>query len=140
MPDEPTKQEESTPVVPVAVEIRAAIKEEVEKEQNKGEVRRKVVFHFTHQEVGRRTDLLVKALDKRSEVARELGKIRPDTVHYAEDGVKQPEFFSKPKHEERKKCKERLVKIDKAINNAIEKADYDGLQNIMQKGSKDTAS
>lgn len=131
MSDEVTKPEESSAVEPVAVEIRKDVKQHLEDYQTDGTIRRKVVDHLTNTEIMRRTDMLVKAMDVRYEAEKELSKIKPDSVAYDEGGAKHHELFTKAKVDERKKCKEKLAKIDKAINKAINDADYDSLRKIL---------
>ena len=130
MSDEVTKPEESSTVEPVAIGIREDVKQHVEDHQTDGTIRQKVVDHLTNAEVDRRTEMLVKAMAVREETAKDLKKMKPDQVQYEESGKISMTSFSKTKFDELKKCKDKLAKIDKAINRAINDADYDSLKKI----------
>jgi len=133
MPTEPTQQAEPA-VAPVAEEIRNDVKQQVDAEQTHGTIRTRVVTHLVDAEIERRTNLLVKAMANRKAAAKEVDKIKPDQVQHEESGKVAMTSYSKAKIDELKKCKKKLSKIDKAINRAINEADYDGLQ----KGGKPT--
>jgi len=125
-----------TSETPIAVELRKEVKAKVEQSHQNNEIRERVVNHLTEVEVERRATLLQSALDNRDEVYKELNKVRPDLVQYTEGGQVVNEFFSKEQSKKRKDATEKLNKIDKAIDKAVNDADYDGLKQALNKLSK----
>jgi len=125
-----------TSETPIAVELRKEVKAKVEQAHQNNEIRERVVNHLTEVELERRATLLQSALDKRDEVYKELNKVRPDLVQYTEGGQVVNEFFSKEQSKKRKDATEKLNKIDRAIDKAVNDADYDGLKQALDKLSK----
>lgn len=134
MSDEPTnnpteENEDTTPVGdPVAVMIAESTKTLVDTAQTDGSIRQKVVEHFAEVEKARRVDMLVKAMDARTEKAKELSRIKPDNICYDEDGQQTSASWSKEQAAKRKTLRKELNRLDKAINKAINDADYSALQ------------
>lgn len=115
-------------------EVAAAVAE-----QSKTEVRSRVVAQLVEAEIQKRAAALALALSKRQEAAKELDKIRPDIeldkirpdiAHYDENGTLAVTAFSKAVFEQKKQAKAKLEKIDKAIDAAINNADYQALDKI----------
>ncbi len=117
-------------VTPVAVEIKNEVRTKVNAEQNNGAIRNRVIHALSEIEIKRRQEILTKALAKRDEVAKELEKMHPDIKHYDEDGQEAGKYFSAEKMKARKNLVKQLGKIDKAINRAVNDADYEGLKKI----------
>lgn len=131
--DEETGKEDSQPVGnPEAIKLQDDIKESIKGEQEGGKIRARVVGALVEEEVGIRADLLTKALAKRKAQAKELDKIRPDHCTFNVDGSPANQHWSKEKLKERDKALKALNKIDKAINAAINNADYEGVKKIAQ--------
>ena len=130
--------------VPAAVAIRIDVKGKVEEAQKAGTIRGRVVDQLVEEEISKRADLLAKVFAVREQTNRDLDKIRPDQVSYNDKGEKVSEFFSKAKFEERKKATERLGKIDKALDKALNEANYEELKKWASgggdKGDKEEAS
>lgn len=131
--DEKTGKEDSQPVGnPEAIKLQDDIKESIKGAQEGGKIRARVVGALVEEEVGIRADLLTKALAKRKAQAKELDKIRPDHCTFNADGSPANQHWSKEKLKERDKALKALNKIDKAINAAINNADYEGVKKIAQ--------
>ncbi len=128
----PVDQEVSE--VPVAVDLRREVKDRVS--QQNGDIWERVVNHLTEVELERRANLLRDALDKRDELFKQMNKIKPDHLQYNADGVIVNEFYTKDQVRNRKTSIERLDKIDNAISKAVTAADYDGLQQTLEKLNK----
>ena len=118
------------PTMPIAaIEIRKDVKIRVDDLIGAGEIRSRVVADLAEVEIDRRTKNLAAALSKRNDLAKELGKIKPDRVDYDENG--QPVGVGRYSREQSGKVKEtkkKLTKIDAAINKAINNANFDALQ------------
>lgn len=113
----------------VAVCLAADVKAGIQEKQKNGSIRQRVVETLVEEEVVRRSTLLAKALVKRNEQAKEVEKIM-DLVGYL-DGSISMSSFSKAKYDELKKAKEQLAKIEKAIANAINEANYDEVSKVV---------
>ncbi len=83
-------------------------------------VRTKLVETLVEKEVVLRADLLGKALDARSAAVSELQKInKPDVVTYDADGKEVGGTYTKDNLKKIKEGKEKLAKIEKAIELAL---------------------
>lgn len=56
--------------------------------------------------------------------------IKPDQVFYAEDGSVASSTYSEAKFKEKKKIADRIEKITNAINQALEKNDWDAITKL----------
>lgn len=121
----PEETVELSAAVVLRKEVAAAVAE-----QSKTEVRSRVVAQLVEAEIQKRAAALALALSKRQEAAKELDKIRPDIAHYDENGTLAVTAFSKAVFEQKKQAKTKLEKIDKAIDAAINNADYQALDKI----------
>ena len=117
---------------PEAIKLQNDVNEAIKGTQEAGLIRKRVVDTLVEEEVTNRADLLTKALAKRKAQAKELNKIRPDHCTFNEDGSPAQQQWSKAKLGERTKAEGVLAKIDKAINAAVNNADYEGLKKIAQ--------
>lgn len=125
--------EDAQPVKdPEAIKLQEDVRKAIKSKQETGAIREKVVTALVEEEVSTRADLLTKALAKRKAQARELDKIKPDQCTFNEDGSPAQQHWSKTKLGERQKAQKNLSKIDKAINAAVQNADYEGLKKIAQ--------
>ena len=114
--------------VPAYVALRSDVKTRIDSCSD--QVRQRVVEQLAEAEIQRRTILLATVLDKRKEAERAVYKIKPDLVSYNEAGAVTSTSYSKAKVDELKKAKELLAKIDKAIEKAINEADYEELAKV----------
>lgn len=126
-------QENIKPVTnPEAIKLQNDVQESIKGKQEGGEIRQRVVDALVEDEVGIRADLLTQALAKRKAQARELEKIKPDHCTFNEDGSPAQQQWSKTKLGERAKAMKTLDKLDKAINAAVNNADYEGIKKSAQ--------
>jgi len=129
--DKEDDKEDDKPVVnPEAVQLDIDIRDGVKSRQDSGVIRKRVVEALVEEEVTTRADLLTKALAKRKAQQKELDKIKPDHCTFNEDGSPAQQHWSKAKLGERAKAAKALNKIDKAINAAVNNADYEGVKKI----------
>ncbi len=117
---------------PVAIELQNDVKTTIQSHEKSGTIRKRVVDTLVEEEVSYRADLLTKALAKRKAQAKELDKIKPDQCSFNVDGTLAFENWTKAKLTERQKSMKDLAKIDKAINTAVNNADYEGVKKIAQ--------
>ncbi len=109
--------------VPVFAQLRDKIKDHVDK--SKDSLLDKVSSVLAEKEIERRTVLLISVFEKRKEAERALNKIKPDSILFDANGVKVSEGFTKAGMESLKKAKEALAKIDKAIEKAVNEANFE---------------
>ena len=121
--------------LPSAVQLVNDVKSAISDKETNVSIRDRVVKQLVEQEVSRRASLLASALDKRREADKELQKIKPDTTFFdpSSNNWSQP-CFSKNAFETRKKAQEKLDKIDKAIDKAVNDADYSELEKLSKSG------
>lgn len=117
---------------PEAITLQNQVKLSIINADKAGTIRTRVVDTLVEEEIDHRAGLLTKALAKRKAQAKELNKIRPDQCAFNSDGTPAFEHFSKPKLQERQKATQNLAKIDKAIDAAILRADYEGVKKIAE--------
>ena len=94
-------------------------------------VKQRLTGMLVDREVDRRVEMLDKALAKLSELRRSEAKCKPDNVTVSDDGTKQ-QNFSTAKYEERKKLREKTVKLEKAIDAALEGESKDAFQKLKE--------
>lgn len=85
--------------------------------------------YLVEEELKRRADLLLKGLAKKSELERDIRKVKPDQQSFDATNKLVSESYSKGKAEELKRLKEQLAKIEKALEAALnfEKPCFDKL-------------
>lgn len=94
------------------------------------EVEEQVVNHYVEKEKNRRSDALVKGMDKLTSLENDLKKIKPDQVQLDADGKELSSSYSKAKYEEKKKLEEQIGKLEKIIDKALTKAEFGDLYNV----------
>ena len=88
-------------------------------------VREKVVTLLVDAEIEKRTNAVVAVVRKLDEANAALKKInRPDTETYNEDGSVASASFTKQRLDEVKKTKETIAKLEKALDEAFDKSDF----------------
>jgi chaperonin cofactor prefoldin len=78
-------------------------------------VKTKLVDRLVNLEVSARIDMVEQALNKVKELKTAFDKIKPDQEIYSEDGTKTLSF-TKAKFEEKNKSKEKLAKLETALD------------------------
>lgn len=81
-------------------------------------------------EVSKRVDLLDKGLNKLREAKAELNKIRPP-VSYQADGTKVDGLFAKADFEKLKQAKEKVSKLENALEKAFAGQEFDKLAGLV---------
>lgn len=89
-------------------------------------------------EVEKRSVALVKCWDLLQTAENELKRLRPDHVIFDVTHTKVGEAYSKTQDENRKKIEQRIEKLAKAINKAIDDHDFSDAYNLANSGGKDT--
>lgn len=96
-------------------------------------VQGRVVDVLVEKELQKRSDAVVKGLEKLKEAEKDLYKIKPDVCSYNADGSTLSEGWSKPKLEEKKKAEEYVAKITSAIEKALaDKPDFTKLYELIK--------
>ena len=113
----------------VSVLVKKAIK------NSASVVKNKVVDLFVNEEIDKRVKSLHSAYVKLKELRNAVNKIKPDNVNYDEEGQVTSQSYSKAKVDELKKSKERVVKLERAIDAAIanEENAFNKLDEVMKK-------
>jgi hypothetical protein len=102
--------------------------------QSTPQVRERVIDSLVEREVAARTDILDKALAKRTELDREIRKLqKPDVEQFDHEGKVMSASFSKARVDELKKAREGLEKLEKAIDKAITDNDFSKVKEIVGK-------
>ncbi len=121
----------------MAEDIRTKVAQEITK--SLGRVETDVVDILVERDLKKKSEALVKVIDKLSEEEKEMRKLGPDNQQFDADGKKTGESFSKKRIEERNKTKGKITKLTNAINKALgEKGDFSDVYNLAS--GKDSAS
>lgn len=96
----------------------------------------RVINAMVEREVTKRSDAIVKVLDKLSKAKAESYKIKPDIVSYDEEGKPAVQNWSKDQLEKRKKNAEQILKMERAIDKATDdkKPDMSDVYNLANSG------
>ncbi len=109
--------------------IYTAVNEALAKHQGDGTTRQAVVDHLVQEQLDKRKTLLLSGIAKVREVKQEIGKIeKGGNKTYGLDGKVAGTTYSKQDAEAYKKAKERLAKLEKGVEDAIDKGDYKKLE------------
>jgi len=114
-------------------EIKASIATGIKDGQS--EVKDRVVAHYTEKELERRSNLIIKGLDKLESLEQERDRIKPDQIAVNDQGQEQSSTYSKANFEKLKKAREAVGKLSKALNAAIEQGsqqDYEKLEKTLK--------
>ncbi len=91
-------------------------------------IRGAVVDHYVTQELDNRTAFVIKGMDKLKEMSRELKKLKPDLEACDENGKVIRREYSPSRSKEIKEQKEKMAKLERALNKSIQEGDYDNLK------------
>lgn len=94
-------------------------------------VRSRLKTALVEREVGKRVDLLDKGLAKLRDLKSEVNKIRPP-VSFQADGTKVEGTFSKADFESLKKAREKVSKLEAALEKAFAGQEFDKLTSLTQ--------
>lgn len=120
-------------IMKTSQDIRKSIKDGIK--GGHSDVQDRVVSHYTEQEIKRRSDLIIKGLDKLETLEEELSRIKPDASTYNEKQEVIQEAYSKAQSDKLKKAKDSIEKLSKPLNAAIENGnadDYDKLEKALK--------
>jgi hypothetical protein len=88
-------------------------------------VREKVVTLLVDAEVEKRTNAVVSVVKKLDDAVLALRKVsKPDVETFNADGTVASATFSKPRLDEMKKTQETIAKLEKALDEAFDKSDF----------------
>ena len=94
-------------------------------------VKSRLVTALTERVLAQRVDLLDKGLAKLKDLKKELDKIRaPEMVDFA-TGAKVPGLLTKAQYQELTKAKEKLTKLENALEKAFNGEDFDKLSGLV---------
>jgi hypothetical protein len=108
----------------VIVEVADALK------ASPATVRSRLVAALTEREVTKRVDMLDKALVKLKEFKKDVEKVRP-TDQFDLNGNKVPGLLTKQQHDELSKAKEKLAKLEQAVERAFAGEGFDKLAGLV---------
>jgi hypothetical protein len=92
----------------------------------------RVVDVLAEKEVARRVELIVQGLGKADDAEKEIRKFsKPDVEQFDGEGNPVATLFSKDRTDARKKLNEKIVKLEKAIEKAVD-GDIGDLANLIQ--------
>jgi hypothetical protein len=89
-----------------------------------------IVDKFVNAEIEKRTSLAITAYEKLEKLQTEFKKLKPDIVNVSEDGV-ETVSYSKNKWDEKKKTEQQISNLKVAINNALNKNEYEKLSKLL---------
>ena len=95
-----------------------------------------VVEHLVAVEVKKRTEAIVKGLEKLDLLEQEQAKFWPDQISYDQAGKVVAETYSKARIEARNKNQENISKLTAALNTALQAGDMRPLAKILEKSGK----
>lgn len=99
------------------ISLRTAVHEKI-KESN-SEIAERAAAILADDVVTKRVGLVTQAYTVIDEAEKELNKIRPDIVHYAPEGGLETKHFSKDQWEKKKKAEEKIAKLKKSLEMAL---------------------
>lgn len=92
------------------------------------EVRSRVKEHLVKKAIDERADLVLKGLEKRNSIAKDLQKCKPDQKYVLPDGKKE-ERWSEAKWKEKTDLEDKMRKLNSALEEALsDKANYEPLK------------
>ena len=97
-----------------------------------------IIEHLAKETIDKRVNIAVQAFAELDKLNKEIRKIKPDVITYGAGGDMH-QAYSKTAHENLKKNMERVEKITKALEKALDKNDWGDLPGILGKGTSDDA-
>lgn len=88
--------------------------------------------HYVQKEIDRRSDMIIKALEKLEASEKDRDSIKPDQQIMDAAGKELQTGYSKPIFDKLKKAKERVEKLTKALNGALDGANYEALEKVLK--------
>lgn len=105
---------------------------EMIKESGKDRVEADVVEALVDRTIKKQADAMVQALDKLASMENDYKKIdKPDIIMKDADDKEISAAYSPARNKERKEAREKIGKLERAIEKAYEKGDYSELYNLV---------
>jgi hypothetical protein len=98
------------------------------------QVNQTVIDLLAGKEIERRTTAILSGLSEKDRIEKDIRKIKPDNVAFNEKGEQVRAEYTKAKYEELKKANEKLDKVTKATEAALN-GDYTKLFDYLEKNS-----
>lgn len=96
----------------------------------------RVVDILAEQVLDKQVEQLKKGLELKDEAEKALSTIKPDKQLHPETGAVLQEFFTPQKLGEKRKAQEKLDRITKALNLAIDDGNFEQLSNLVKGGGQ----
>lgn len=109
-------------------DVNQSVRETIGSPEFRAATIQQLIKTLTDAELDRRTQLLADGLVRIKKLEGELRRIKPDQVVYDAAGKEAVSGYSKAKFEEIKKLQDQIQKAGVAVNNALEKADFQKLE------------
>jgi hypothetical protein len=117
-----------------SVEFWASVRSQVDAKKNG--VAGTVIEHYVEREINSRVEKTIQAIDMLDDLEKQLRKLKPDQEQWDADGKLVSAFYSKAKLEERKKITDKSDRIEAALLDVFEKADFEKFKKLdLGKGS-----
>lgn len=113
-----------------STEIREALKQGI-KDTQEG-AKQKVVDHYVQKEVDRRSDLIIKGLEKLESLEKARDQIKPDNVIKDAEGKVIQNGYAEATYGKLEKSKQAVEKLNKALNGALKEANYEALEKALK--------
>lgn len=96
-----------------------------------GRTREAVIEHFAKKEADKQANAMISAINQLSTLQHELNRIRPQHTAFDVDGnpVGEP-TYTKEQVESRKKLRDQIDKLERALNKADDNGDFGDLYNL----------
>jgi hypothetical protein len=100
-------------------------------------VKELVIEKLVDDELEKRKQLVLKGVDAVDNARKDLSKIKPDQTSFDVEGqpVGTP-AYSRGKLDELNKAKQKLAKLEGALNKALENNDYQELEKVLSQGGE----
>ncbi len=92
-----------------------------------------VVDVLVKKEVDSRVELIMKALDKKEVLEKEVLAIKPDNVMYNEDGTVASQNYTKQNLDNKKDKERKLKEFSEALEKALVDGEYEKLTKMLAK-------
>lgn len=90
----------------------------------------RVVDALAEETVAKRVQQVTSAYTEWLKQDKEIKRVKPDVVSYNADGTVKDEAWTKAGLDAKKKITDRIAKIEKAITNALEKNDWQAMNDL----------
>lgn len=99
-------------------------------------VNEKVIDFMVNKEIEKRSDAIVKGIEKLNGLQNDMKKHKPDQIFFDEEGNQTRAEWTKPKLEEKNKLTAQIDKMQKALDSAIGTGDMSKLYDLLKNASQ----